>query len=71
MSRHTPHHQPSSSSGYESDRSSVNGSAALDGDTMDEDEAASLTRQLAETAQGVREMSKELGQSSSFESPPH
>jgi NAD+ kinase len=49
----------------------VNGSAALDGDTMDEDEAASLTRQLAETAQGVREMSKELGQSSSFESPPH
>ncbi|KAL7418394.1 hypothetical protein Q5752_006852 [Cryptotrichosporon argae] len=51
------------SSGYESDKSSrLEGSAILDGDLMDEEEAASsLSRQLAETAQGVREMSKELG----------
>ncbi|WVQ84632.1 hypothetical protein IAT38_006787 [Cryptococcus sp. DSM 104549] len=61
-------------SGYDSDASSgapngrvngeVNGgSAILDGDMMDDDDAGSgsLTRQLAETAQGVREMSKELG----------
>ncbi|WWC91732.1 uncharacterized protein L201_006679 [Kwoniella dendrophila CBS 6074] len=56
--------------GYDSDQSSVNGngfsklsgSAILDGDLIDEsEEAASLTKQLAETAQGVREMSKELG----------
>ena len=34
-----------------------------DGDLFDdEEEAGSLTRQLAETAQGVREMSKELGE---------
>ena len=51
-------------SGYESDRSSApGGSAILDGDLMDDDEeASSLTRKLAETAQGVREMSKELGE---------
>nr|XP_019010361.1 NAD+ kinase [Kwoniella pini CBS 10737]OCF49142.1 NAD+ kinase [Kwoniella pini CBS 10737] len=59
--------------GYDSDASSINGngnssfsklsgSAILDGDLIDEnEEAGSLTRQLAETAQGVREMSKELG----------
>nr|XP_019044111.1 NAD+ kinase [Kwoniella bestiolae CBS 10118]OCF23041.1 NAD+ kinase [Kwoniella bestiolae CBS 10118] len=53
--------------GYDSDQSSVNGigrggSAILDGDLLDDsEEAGSLTRQLAETAQGVREMSKELG----------
>jgi len=54
-----------SGSGYSSDKSStVGGSAILDGDLMDdEEEASSLTRQLAETAQGVREMSKELGTS--------
>ncbi|WRT70195.1 uncharacterized protein IL334_007189 [Kwoniella shivajii] len=57
-------------SGYESDQSSINGngsgkfsgSAILDGDLVDDsEEGGSLTRQLAETAQGVREMSKELG----------
>lgn len=55
-------------SGYESDKSSaVGGSALLDGDFMDdEDDTGSLTRQLAETAQGVREMSKQLGTSSLF-----
>ncbi len=38
------------------------GSAILDGDLIDErEEGGSLTRQLAETAQGVREMSKQLG----------
>ena len=49
--------------GYDSDRSSpVGGSAILDGDLIDDDEdGGSLTKQLAETAQGVREMSKELG----------
>jgi NAD+ kinase len=42
----------------------VGGSALLDGDIMDdEDDTGSLTRQLAETAQGVREMSKQLGMS--------
>jgi hypothetical protein len=46
-----------SSSGYDSDRSSSN---VIDGD-LDDEETASLTKQLAETAQGVREMSKELG----------
>jgi NAD+ kinase len=54
-----------SMSGYESDRSSVNGQlsgSAIDGDFLDdEEEGGSLTKQLAETAQGVREMSKELG----------
>lgn len=54
-----------STNGYESDRSSVSqsGRAGLDGGMLDDDEeeAGSLTRQLAETAQGVREMSKELG----------
>lgn len=56
-----------STSGYESDKSSVmGGSALLDGDFMDdEDDTGSLTRQLAETAQGVREMSKQLGNSHS------
>ncbi|WVQ66956.1 uncharacterized protein L199_005147 [Kwoniella botswanensis] len=56
--------------GYDSDQSSINGhvlrnlsgSALLDGDLMDgSEEGGSLTKQLAETAQGVREMSKELG----------
>lgn len=53
-------------SGYESDKSSqLGGSAVLDGDFMDdEDDTGSLTRQLAETAQGVREMSKQLGKRS-------
>ncbi|WWD19663.1 hypothetical protein CI109_104125 [Kwoniella shandongensis] len=60
----------SSFSGYDSDQSSLNGhtrqrstgSAILDADLVDEEEeGGSLTRQLAETAQGVREMSKELG----------
>lgn len=62
---------------YESDQSSVNeygtrtpnlltrgnllGDGLLEGD---EEGNGSLTRQLAETAQGVREMSKELGGSS-------
>jgi NAD+ kinase len=52
-----------SMSGYESDKSSVmGGSALLDGDIIDDDDdTGSLTRQLAETAQGVREMSKQLG----------
>lgn len=52
-----------SSGGYDSDRSSqVGGSAILDGDLAEDDEeGGSLTKQLAETAQGVREMSKELG----------
>lgn len=52
-----------SGSGYDSDRSSqVGGSAVQDGDLIDdEEEGGSLTKQLAETAQGVREMSKELG----------
>ena len=67
---------PSTTSEIDSDRSSVNGSngsggnggdgmlgsALMDGDVMDEDEEGrSLTRQLAETAQGVREMSRQLG----------
>lgn len=56
-----------SASGYDSDKSGttangLNGSAILDGDVPEEDEdGASITRQLAQTAQGVREMSKELG----------
>lgn len=53
-------------SGYDSDKSSNNGltgSAILDGDLVEDEEVGSLTRQLAETAQGVREMSKELGKS--------
>ncbi|KAK4689907.1 NAD+ kinase, partial [Tremellales sp. Uapishka_1] len=76
---HIPsHHKPSTSakqglrspatstSGYESDRSSVggNGSRAASGEVdgeSEEEDTGSLTRQLAETAQGVREMSKELG----------
>jgi NAD+ kinase len=37
------------------------GSALQDGDGFDDEDGGSLTRQLAETAQGVREMSKELG----------
>lgn len=51
-------------SGYESDKSSaLGGSAFLDGDVIDDDDdTGSLTRQLAETAQGVREMSKQLGE---------
>lgn len=58
------HGKESSNGGYESDRSShVGGSAILDGDLIDDDEeGGSLTKQLAETAQGVREMSKELGE---------
>jgi len=41
------------------------GSAILDGDLIDErEEGGSLTRQLAETVQGVREVSKQLGASS-------
>ena len=45
-----------------SERSAVNGvgSGVLDGGDFDED-GGSLTKQLAETAQGVREMSRELG----------
>ncbi len=39
------------------------GSTILDGDLVeDEEDGGSLTKQLAETAQGVREMSKELGE---------
>jgi hypothetical protein len=55
-------------SGYESDKSSaLGGSAFLDGDVVDDDDdTGSLTRQLAETAQGVREMSKQLGKFSSI-----
>lgn len=53
-----------SMSGYETDRSSVmGGSPLLDRDIIDDDDdTGSLTRQLAETAQGVREMSKQLGE---------
>jgi hypothetical protein len=60
----SPTNKPEPSmSGYESDKSSMlGGSALLDGDFMDDDDdTGSLTRQLAETAQGVREMSKQLG----------
>ncbi|KAK8853247.1 hypothetical protein IAR55_003949 [Kwoniella newhampshirensis] len=66
----SPIMKDSSFSGYESDQSSANGhsrqrssgSAIQDADLVDEEEeGGSLTRQLAETAQGVREMSKELG----------
>lgn len=60
----SPTTKDGSISEYESERSSSTGvgSAILDGDLMDDEEAAgSLTKQLAETAQGVREMSKELG----------
>ena len=35
----------------------------------DEEDGQSLTRQLAETAQGVREMSKELGKSYPMAAP--
>lgn len=60
------HRRPPSNSGYESDLSIANGlgaSAILDGDLVDDEEdGGSITKQLAETAQGVREMSKELGQ---------
>jgi NAD+ kinase len=45
-------------SGYETDRSETNGVDEYD------EEGGNLTKQLAETAQGVREMSKELGKSS-------
>jgi len=72
---HSPYQTPGSSrvtsptkegstNGYDTDQSSMNGmgSAILDGDLIDErEEGGSLTRQLAETAQGVREMSKQLG----------
>ncbi|ORY33416.1 hypothetical protein BCR39DRAFT_519922 [Naematelia encephala] len=61
----SPTQKEPSVSGYESDRSSIygnSGSAMLDGSYLeDDDEGGSLTKQLAETAQGVREMSKELG----------
>ncbi|WVR07651.1 hypothetical protein IAU60_004693 [Kwoniella sp. DSM 27419] len=63
----SPTMKETSFSGYDSDQSSAqdngsrfSGSAILDGD-FDDDEGGSLTKQLAETAQGVREMSKELG----------
>lgn len=60
---------PTASSGYDTDQSSNEtsrtlprqGSGLFDAD-YDED-GGSLTRQLAETAQGVREMSRELGES--------
>ncbi|OCF38086.1 NAD+ kinase [Kwoniella heveanensis BCC8398] len=61
----SPLMKDSSFSGYDSDQSSstgqgrFSGSAILDGDI--DDEGDSLTQQLAETAQGVREMSKQLG----------
>ena len=60
----SPTNKEISNGGYESDLSSTTGmgSAILDGDFPDEEEdGGSLTKQLAETAQGVREMSKELG----------
>jgi hypothetical protein len=53
-------------SGYESDRSSnsISGlQAQLENLVDDDEDVGSLTRQLAETAQGVREMSKQLGSS--------
>jgi NAD+ kinase len=65
----SPNSKPEPSlSGYESDKSSIlGGSALFDGDFMDDDDdTGSLTRQLAETAQGVREMSKQLGKLASF-----
>jgi NAD+ kinase len=41
----------------------MGGSTLLDRDIIDDDDdTGSLTRQLAETAQGVREMSKQLGE---------
>lgn len=53
-------------SGYDSDRSSPP-DGNVDGDLIDDDEeGGSLTKQLAETAQGVREMSKELGESATI-----
>ncbi|WVR00157.1 hypothetical protein IAU59_007299 [Kwoniella sp. CBS 9459] len=61
----SPLMKDSSFNGYDSDQSSsaghgrFSGSAILDGDI--DDEVDSLTQQLAETAQGVREMSKQLG----------
>ena len=45
--------------GYETDPSSLAGGNEFD---EDDEEGRSLTKQLAETAQGVREMSKELGE---------
>ena len=50
---------PTGTGGYETDPSSLAG--GFDGDEDDE-ERGSLTKQLAETAQGVREMSRELGE---------
>jgi NAD+ kinase len=41
---------------------STSGDSVLGVDEEEEDYGSSLTRQLAETAVGVREMSKQLGQ---------
>lgn len=64
---HKPNHRPispatstNSVSGYDTDMSSMNGSLDQDGEF--DEEGGSLTKQLAETAQGVREMSRELGE---------
>lgn len=55
--------EPESGSEEGSDAStSRDESAYSEGDDEDEDHVRSLTRQLAETAVGVREMSKQLGQ---------
>lgn len=57
----SPHTMPVHDSASNSHSGSSVGSP-LDGYHEDEDGAASLTRQLAETAVGVREMSKQLGE---------
>ena len=45
----------------------ANGQVYYGSDDEDEETASSLTKQLAETAVGVREMSKQLGAYSSFQ----
>ena len=60
-SRTSPVASAASTSGYDSDRSEATGLGLTDGDY--DEEGGNLTKQLAETAQGVREMSKELRES--------
>jgi NAD+ kinase len=53
-----------SSTGYSLSSSSSGTGSTVDSPDEDEDFSTSLTKQLAETAVGVREMSKQLGRSS-------